>query len=202
MAAAAGSLLGVPADELSQGAERGPVPRSVRIAVATVLAVGLLGWAVLGRDGHRAAAPNPSASATPSRSVPIGPPLLLEVTERCPPVLEGSGQLVLAFTIANATDVPADLLGVAPLLPVGGLTPAGTTLAGGTCANAVPDPPATLVAGGAVVRVTFRFDLPSECAWPYPVQATTRVRADTTRSSELPLYADLGSIPLPGCPGD
>jgi hypothetical protein len=115
-------------------------------------------------------------------------------------VLDDSGRLVLAFTMGSTADVPADLLEVTPLLPIGGLAPAGTTLAGGTCGNALPAPPAALVAGGAPVRVTFLFRLPSDCAWPYPVQATARVRTETIRSSKLFSYSDLGGIALPGCP--
>jgi hypothetical protein len=170
----------------------------------TVLAVAVLGWAVRGWGGPEPAAPTASTRATPSQDVsvdPAGPPLLLEVRERCPPALDDAGLLVLTFTVSNAADVPADLLHIAPLLPMGGLAPAGITLEGGTCANALPEPPAALVGGGAPVRVTFRFRLPSDCAWPYPVRATTRVHTDVIRSYELPLYADLGGIPLPGCPG-
>ncbi len=188
---------------LSQGSERdrAPVPRPVLLAVAALLVAGVLGWLVVTARGGAGPVPPAALPVATAPSAGIAPPLLLEVRQRCAPVVDDQGRLVLSFTLGNAAGAPADLLGVAPLLPLAGLEPAGTTLAGGTCARAEPDPPATLVAGGAPARVTFRFRLPPGCASPYPVELTAWVRTGVIRSAQLGLYGDLGAVPLPQCPG-
>ena len=184
-------------DLLSGGPDRSPrsLPRGpVRALVAVALL--LLAGVVAGRALSR---PPPTTVPT-AVAASAGPPhVVLRVGQVCPVVTDGD-RLTVSFTLLNTGDGPGTLVTIEPDLPLPGVTPDGTTLAGGSCAAPVADAPGVLLFGGPSALVTFRFRLPPGCPAAYPVQARVVVREDRDESVLLPVLVDLGNIPFASCP--
>ena len=121
-------------------------------------------------------------------------------TYPCVPVREGIRRLRVSFRLVNAGSDDVRLLAVRPVLPMGGLIPAGATTMGGSCRA----PSAGSVRGVLLpahgTLLTMRLRLPDGCAAPLPVQAGVTVRAaGPSTTTTVPVLPDLAALHDPAC---
>lgn len=201
-------------EELTLGQSENDEPPRPHPLTWVALAVGCLLAGVvlmlLNGPAEPAAAPLPTSTPTGPFAGLLGgkginlttvEPQSLGLGRICSAVTDGRRSLSVSFTLVNIGTRDVTVIDVAPVLPIGGLRPLGPNQAGGTCEHPEKQAPGGLLTPGATQLITMRFQLPSRCPQPYPVQARVKLRVnEMVGTTTVAVYNDLGAVDFDTCP--
>jgi hypothetical protein len=184
------------------------VSRFAAILAAVTLVVGLgLGYAAGARHGGGGTTGGSAAGVAGGSAQPVsvGGPTLAQSGNRCS--AQHGTTLQLGVQVSNESGTPLTLGEVRVVLPMGGLRMTAVTW--GPCGElptGSEDPPQSdatdrYLPPGASGWLTVTVSVMVACPGPLPIQFMVGYEQHGKLSTvQLPGFADLGSVPYPGCP--